>query len=152
MISIRPIEKRDHAACVAVTETLPRWFTPDARERAIPTDLRHQDGFLAESDGCVVGFITLYVAEGRLNIGWLAVRQDCRRQGIGGMLLSQAEAFAAELGLREIATSTLGGSVGDEPYQQTRAFYFRHGFAIYQRNQTDNPECPEEIRIAKNIT
>ncbi len=151
MISIRHIEKRDHRACVAVTETLTGWFTPDAQERAIPTDLRYQDGLLAESDGCVVGFISLYVAEGRLNIGWLAVHRDYHRQGIGAGLLARAEALAAEMGLDEIATHTLGDSVEYEPYEQTRAFYSKHGFEIYQRNRTDNSECPEEIRIKKTV-
>jgi len=151
MISVRPIEERDHAACVAVVKTLTGWFTDDAQERAVPTDLRYQRGFLAESDGRVLGFITLFVAEGRLNIGWLAVHRDYHRQGIGGRLVARAEEAAAEMGLTELATCTLGDSVRYEPYEQTRAFYFKHGFRVYQRNKTDNPECPEEIRIKKTV-
>ena len=148
---IRSIQPQDHAACVAVVKTLTGWFSPDAQDRAVPADLKYQQGFLAESDGRVVGFITLFVAEGRLNIGWLAVRRDYHRQGIGGKLLARAEQRAAELGLSELATYTLGDSVEYKPYEMTRAFYFKHGFQIYQRNKTDNSECPEEIKIKKRI-
>lgn len=150
-MNVRSIEPQDHAACVAVVKTLTDWFTPDAQDRAVPADLKYQQGFLAESEGRVLGFVTLFVAEGRLNIGWLAVRRDCHRQGIGGKLLARAAHRAAELGLSELATYTLGDSVEYEPYETTRSFYFKHGFQIYQRNKTDNPECPEEYKIRKRI-
>ena len=51
-----------------------------------------------------------------------------------------------------IATVTLGESVDYPPYEATRAFYKKHGFAVYQRNQTDNPNCPEELKLKKVIT
>ena len=152
MISVRSIEARDHPACVAVVKTLTGWFSADAQVRAIPADLRYQLGFLAESDGRVVGFITLFVDEGRLNIGWIVVHKDYHRQGIGGKLIVCAEQAAADMGLTELATYTLGDSVDYEPYEATRAFYFKHGFQVYQRNKTDNPGCPEEIKIKKEIT
>jgi GNAT superfamily N-acetyltransferase len=136
---------------VAVVKTLTGWFTEDAQQRAVPADLKYQRGFLAELDRRVVGFITLFVAEGRLNIGWLAVHRDYHRRGIGGKLVARAEKLAVEMGLTEIATYTLGDSVDFEPYEQTRAFYFKLGFRVYQRNKTDNPECPEEIRIKKTV-
>ena len=94
MISIRPTEEIDHAACLAVARTLTEWFTEDAQERAVPVDMKHQRGFLAESSGRVVGFITLFVAEGRLNIGWRAVHRDHHRRGIGGRLVARAEELA----------------------------------------------------------
>jgi len=148
---IRSIQPEDHAGCVGVVRTLTGWFTPDAQDRAVPIDLEHQLGFLAESDGQILGFVTLFVAEGRLNIGWLAVHRDYHHKGIGAKLLARAERCTAELGLTELATYTLGDNVDYEPYEATRAFYFRHGFQVYQRNQTDNPECPEEIKLRKRI-
>ena len=53
--------------------------------------------------------------------------------------------------IEEITTDTLGDSVDYAPYEGTRAFYFKHGFQIYQRAQTDNPGCPEEIKIRKRV-
>lgn len=151
MISIRPIEVEDHPGCVAIGETLAEWFNDYARGKAIPTDLKHQYGFLAESGGQIVGFITLFVCEGRLNISWIAVHKDFHRHGAGGKLIERAEQAAADMGLNELATWTLGDGVDYEPYQRTRSFYMKHGFRVYQRSKTDNPDCLEEIKIKKEI-
>ena len=102
MIDIRSIQEDDHAEILAVAEALSEWFDEDARGRAMPADLRHQEGFVALADGRVVGFITTFVAEGRLNIGWLGVRPDCQRKGIGSQLLARAEELARQKGLTEI--------------------------------------------------
>jgi GNAT superfamily N-acetyltransferase len=148
---IRPLLPEHHPGILALVETLPEWFDADARGRAIPVDIRHQDGFIAVEGDQVVGFVTLFVSEGRLNIGWLGVRLDRHGRGIGTALLNSAEDFARQNGLKEIATFTLGDGVDYEPYEATRAFYFRKGFAVYQRSTTDNPGCPEEIRLRKAI-
>jgi GNAT superfamily N-acetyltransferase len=151
MIETRPIQEQDHPGILALAEALPEWFDSDARGRAIPADLRHQDGFVALSGGEIVGFITLFFAEGRLNIGWLGVRPDCQNKGIGSRLLVCAEDFGRQHGATEIATYTLGDNVDYRPYEATRQFYFNRGFTIYQRSTTDNPGCPEEIKIKKQI-
>jgi GNAT superfamily N-acetyltransferase len=111
MIETRQIEKQDHPGILAVAEALPDWFDEDARRRAIPADLWHQDGFVALTEGQIVGFITLFVSEGRLNIGWLGTRLDCHRDGIGSQLLACAEEFGRQHGLKEMATYTLGDGV-----------------------------------------
>ena len=151
MVTFRSIEPEDHAAILTLVDSLPEWFTDHARNHSIPVDLKHQRGILAELNERVVGFITLFVSEGRLNIGWLGVNKDCQRQGIGSRLIEQAEETASSMGLNELATSTLGESVEYPPYEITRSFYMKHGFKVYQRNKTDNPSCPEEIKISKKI-
>ena len=151
MIETRQLKQEDLPAVLEVAESLPEWFDADARNRSIPIDVKHQEGFAATVEGAVVGFITLFVAEGRLNIGWLGVRPDHQNQGVGTELLKQAEAFGRRQSLSELATYTLGDGVDYKPYEATREFYFRRGFVIYQRNKTDNPGCPEEIKIKKQI-
>ena len=151
MIETRPLQEQDRIGILALTEALPEWFNADARTRAIPTDLLHQHGFVALSDGEIVGFITLFFAEGRLNIGWLGVKPECQRIGIGTRLLACAEEYGRRYGVAEIATYTLGDRVDYEPYERTRKFYFKLGFTVFQRSTTDNPGCPEEIRIKKQI-
>ena len=141
----------DHSSVLALVAALPEWFDEHARTKAIPVDLSYQQGFVAESDEKIVGFITLYVAEGRLNIGWIAVDRDYQRRGIGGRLLAQAEQVARDMAIQELATCTLGDGVDYQPYESTRAFYLKHGFEVYQRNRTDNPSCPEEIKILKRV-
>ncbi len=93
--------------------------------------------------------MTLYVAEGKLTIGWLGVHCELHRQGIGRLLLDKAEEAAKQMGIRELSLYTLGDGVDYEPYERTRQFYFAHGFQVYQRSQTDNEGCPEEIKLSK---
>ncbi len=148
---IRSIRDTDHEGIQELVDELPEWFDEDARHRAIPRDLQNQDGFVALYEGHIVGFITLFFAEGRLNIGWLGVRRDYHGRGIGSALLRHAEESGRRHGIEEIATVTLGATVDYEPYEATRRFYFRKGFEVYQRNTTDNPGCPEEIKLKKTI-
>jgi GNAT superfamily N-acetyltransferase len=150
-VSVRPLSESDYANVDEIIAGLPEWFDERARTTSIPIDIRHQRGFVAEHLGKVVGFITLYVAEGKLNIGWLGVQHDLHRQGIGRLLLDKAAEVARHLGVRELATYTLGDGVDYEPYERARQFYFANGFQIYQRSQTDNDGCPEEIKISKVI-
>ncbi|MFX1537217.1 MAG: GNAT family N-acetyltransferase [Promethearchaeota archaeon] len=151
MIETRPIRDADCAAIVNVAEALPEWFDEDARGRAMPIDLRHQQGFVALSGRQVVGFVTLFFAEGRVNIGWLGVHPEHQRKGIGAMLLRCAEEVGLQHGITEISAYTLGSGVDYEPYERTRRFYFSQGFEIYQTSKTDNPGCSEEIKIKKEI-
>ena len=151
MVGIRPLRLKDKGDAIRVAQALPEWFDADSRNRAIPIDLRFQDGYVAEEGVQILGFITLYVAEGRMNIGWMGVMPGCQGQGIGGRLIAAAENHCREKGISELATYTLGDGVDYAPYEATRAFYFSKGFKIYQRSQTDNPGCPEEIKIMKNV-
>ena len=146
---IRALVEADYSEVIEVVAGLPDWFDDTARTISVPIDIRHQCGFVAERQGKVVGFITLYVAEGKLNIGWLGVQSDLHRQGIGRLLLDKAEEVARQLGVRVLALYTLGEGVDYEPYERTRRFYFANGFQVYQRSQTDNPSCPEEIKLSK---
>ncbi|MBI5119187.1 GNAT family N-acetyltransferase [Candidatus Poribacteria bacterium] len=151
MIAIRPLSQDDCDAVVGIADNLPEWFDEHARHAAIPIDAKHQNGFLAFDQGQAVGFATYFVAEGKLTIGWLGVRKSHQRKGIGKTMLLEMESKARELGIPEIATYTLGDGIDYPPYEQTRAFYFKNGFRVYQRGTTDNPGCPEEIRISKKI-
>ena len=150
-IKIRLLTRQDWDAVIRIAQALPEWFDNDALQRAIPVDLRFQEGLVAEEGGEILGFITLYVDLGRVNIGWMGVLPSWHGQGIGGCLIAAAEDFCRERGIEELATYTLGDSVDYPPYAATRAFYFSQGFTVYQRSQTDNPGCPEEIKIKKTV-
>ena len=93
----------------------------------------------------MIGFITLYVTEGRLHIGLARRKQAVAKAGTWEPVTEAAESKARELGVDELATYTLGESVAYPPYEATRSFYWKHGFKVYKRSKTDNPGCPEEI-------
>ncbi|MBU0716824.1 MAG: GNAT family N-acetyltransferase [Planctomycetes bacterium] len=150
-VTIRQIEEADYPTIAGIVSDLPEWFDVTAREHSIPVDIGHPCGVVAVADGNTVGFVTGYVADGRLNIGWQGVRRDWHRRGVGGLLLARVEKLAVELGNPEVVTYTLGEGVDYPPYEATRQFYCKHGFEVYQRNRTDNPSCPEEIRLRKTL-
>ena len=150
-IQILPLEEEHYSGILTVAEGLPEWFDEHARSKSIPIDIRHQEGFVAVSGQRVVGFVTHYVAEGRLHIGWLGVDREFHRQGIGSRLVAAAEMRAQDMGIDELATYTLGESVEYEPYELTRRFYWKCGFSVYKRARTDNPGCPEEIWLSKQV-
>lgn len=57
---------------------------------------------------------------------------------------------AAGHGIGEVATWVVGDSVAYEPYVETRKFYEAHGFKVYRKNRTDNPDCSEEYLVSKS--
>lgn len=137
---------------VAIAQSLPEWFDDSARNIQIPTDVKYHDGFIAIIDGHSVGFVTLYVGQGRLNISWMGVLREYHRLGIGEALLRAVVERAAALGIPEVGTYTLGDSVEYLPYERTRSFYYKNGFRVYKRSTTDDPGCPEEIWLTRNVT
>ncbi len=137
---------------VAIAQSLPEWFGDSARNIQIPTDVKYHDGFIAMVDGHAVGFVTLYVAQGRLNISWMGVLREHQRLGIGEALLRAVVERAVALGITEVGTYTLGDGVDYLPYERTRSFYYKNGFRVYKRSTTDNPGCPEEIWLTKDVT
>ncbi len=150
-VTIRKAVEADYPGILSVAQNLPEWFDERARQVAIPTDIRHQDVFVAIAPDGVLGFITLYVSEGRLNIGWIGVRKSHRRRSIGQQLLKKGEERARAMGISQIAVTTLGDNVDYPPYAQTRSFYMKNGFVEYQRSTTDNPGCPEELKLVKPL-
>ena len=149
-MEVRKTREKDFKEICDILFSLLEWFDENAR-KAIPVDLQYQKGFVAVEDGKVVGFVTYYVAEGAVVIGWMGVRKEFHRKGIGSRLLARLVERTREMGIGRIATYTLGDSVKYAPYERTRQFYFKHGFRVYQRSKTDNPSCPEEIRLKLEI-
>ena len=106
---IRKLTDKDHVDLIEISESLSEWFDQSAGRKSIPVDIRHQCGYAAIIGSAVVGFITLYIAEGRLNIGWLGVHREFQGRLIGKALLQKAEDQARKLAIGEIELYTLNG-------------------------------------------
>jgi len=81
----------------------------------------------AEQGGRVVGyscFGEIACTDGSFDLYWIAVHNDCRSQGIGGILLEKTEALIAGRKGRIIWVETSG----QEKYLPTRKFYLRCGY------------------------
>jgi ribosomal protein S18 acetylase RimI-like enzyme len=81
----------------------------------------------AEQGGRTVGYCCygeIACTEGSYDLYWIAVRDDCRSQGIGKILLEKTEALIAGLQGRVIWVETSG----QKKYLSTRNFYLRNGY------------------------
>jgi len=81
----------------------------------------------AEQGGRVVGYSCygeIACSEGSFDLYWIAVHDDCRNQGIGGILLGKTEELIAGLKGRVIWVETSGR----DKYLPTRKFYLRCGY------------------------
>jgi predicted N-acetyltransferase YhbS len=98
--------------------------------------------FVAESNGTIIGTVTLYKSSpdsrcewyrnpGVCYFGQFAVRPDLQRNGIGSRLYKHIEASARSLGAAELALDTAEGAV------HLRQWYERLGFRFIQFTSWD---------------
>jgi predicted N-acetyltransferase YhbS len=129
---LRGLTVDDAAACDAIVASLPYHFGNERGIAACARAVRSQEGFVAEIDEQVVGFLTFEDRSAEsAEITWMAVRADHRRRGIGRSLIEHASANLAARGVRFVSVLTLAPSVPDDVpdgYEGTRRFYRAVGF------------------------
>lgn len=81
---------------------------------------------IAESDGELVGLLSLAIDRGEATIVLLSVYPDFQGKGVGTALLAAADEFADERGLSFLRAATTNDDI-PQLY-----FYQRHGFAFYE--------------------
>ena len=81
---------------------------------------------IAESDGALVGLLSLAIDRGELAVVLLSVYPDFQGKRVGSTLLTSADAFAAKRGLPFMRVA-----VTNDDIPQLH-FYQRHGFSIYE--------------------
>jgi GNAT superfamily N-acetyltransferase len=133
-ITVRPLERRDAASCDEIVESLPYHFGNVAGRADCSDAVRSQRGFVVDDDG-VVGFLTFEPHfDDAIEITWMAVRADRRRQGIGRLLIEQVVDQAVADHRRLLIALTVSPSDGpdeiEDGYQATRAFYRANGFFV----------------------
>ena len=129
-----------------IAAALPDWFSQSGI-RFMRADLRYQYGFVAEDDNKqVVGFISFFVNQGKAEIGWIGIRPDFHRRGVGRSLLHRLVRELEPTQVSELYVHTLGDAVDYEPYEGTRKFYRQMGFQDFRRiANPGNPDCEEEL-------
>ena len=117
---LRPLSPKDAEGCDAVILSLPYHFGIEAGREACARAVRTSDGWVAEADGRVVGFLTVRPSyEQALEITWMAVHADHRRRGIGRALID-ALADPPPAGVRYLVVTTLSEASPEDRRGQLR--------------------------------
>ncbi len=101
--------------------------------------------FIAEEDGELLGYLSMYTVAGEGDICNIAVEENRRRQGTGSALMANAEAFAEVEGLESLILEVRASNA------PAIRLYEKHGFRPVGRrkNYYRKPE-EDAILYAKN--
>lgn len=149
-VTVRRGLPNDADAIFRIAQSLLGWFTPRGAEM-IRLDLNTHTALVAMEAADIVGFLTYFTYEGIGRIGWLGVRPDHHRHGIGRALVTAFEQEMRTIGIDKVEVYTLGDGVEYEPYVRTRNFYRAVGFRDHRIIKRDNPSCPEELVLRKHL-
>lgn len=118
------------AECEAVLRTLPRWFGIEPALLMYARDSATMPTFAFEDEaGALAAFLTLHEHfADAWEIHCVAVRAQVRGQGLGSCLLTHAETWLVQRGVRFLQVKTVAATSPSAEYAQTRAFYARRGF------------------------
>lgn len=139
------------ALCVPIIRSLPAWFGIEEAITGYANEIDHLPTFLARTPEKVIGFLSLklhnpYSAE----IYVMGILPEAHRQGIGKMLMDEAQKWLRTQNVEYLQVKTLGPSDSDENYAGTRGFYQAMGFRpLEELKQIWNEENPCLILIKK---
>lgn len=127
---IVPLHERYAESCVEVVRTLPEWFSYPGALDDVGKAAASQEGFVAlDASNETVGFVAVKANFHEcLEITYLAIRADHRREGLGRALVKSVRDHALSAGSQSVCLLTLGLSADSEPYRDTVAFYESVGF------------------------
>jgi ribosomal protein S18 acetylase RimI-like enzyme len=151
---IRDLEEKDWPKILTIVKKLRGWFDNVALTFEIPNDLKFHNGFVAVSNGAIVGFLSYSSLEGEVFISWIGVDPDFQKCGIGSSLIQKLEKILLENGIDKLKVETLSENVEYKPYEKTRSFYKKLGFTKAEYRKTISKETKEEIELVtfrKNI-
>ncbi|MBX9592531.1 MAG: GNAT family N-acetyltransferase [Hyphomonadaceae bacterium] len=115
--------------CASILSELPEWFgIPEANADFVRM-AESEGAWTAESSGETLGIMLLVDRKySAMEVYLLAVRPRVHRRGVGRTLVNRACSVARGAGKRYLTVKTLGPSISDAPYRETRAFYVAMGF------------------------
>ena len=127
---IVPLHERYAPSCVEVVRSLPDWFGYPGALEDVGKAASTQSGFVSvDAANEVVGFVAMQPTfHESLEITYLAIRADHRREGLGRSLVRSVRDYALSTGSQSVCLLTLGPSADSAPYRETIAFYESVGF------------------------
>lgn len=145
-----PIRVLNHAidaeACDAIIASLPDWFGLEEGIREAAEAARSHEGWVSESGGEVVGFLTVVPRYATTaEVSWMAVHRDHRGRGHGRAMIAAAREDLASREVRLLLVKTLSPRHPDPGYGETRAFYRSVGFVPVMELDIWGPDNPCQL-------
>jgi ribosomal protein S18 acetylase RimI-like enzyme len=132
----------------SLTARLPQWFGQPDSNLHYAEQAERLENRVARIDGQSAGLLLLERhSPASAEIYWLGVDPDHHRRGIGRALIESVERHLRDEKARFLFVTTLHPEVDHEPYQRTRAFYERLGFA-FVLPADQGPLGPSRDRLA----
>lgn len=147
-LTVRSIKTEDIPACIKILRNLPQWFGIEESILEYGQNLRSLDGFVAEHEGSIVGFVGLKrYGQFSIEIDVVGVQPDLRRSGVGRTLLKYVETNAITPLTRLLHMKTLAPSDPDENYAQTRAFWEANGYIAMDAHNLWGEANPCQVMV-----
>lgn len=132
-IVVRPLRPADADACDAIILGHPDFFGHEGGRQECACAVRSQDGWVADSGGCVLGFATWEARTAETaELTWAAIARERRHEGIGTGIV---EALVADVRARGFSLCLVMTSAGQNPpqpgadtYEPSRRFWRARGF------------------------
>ena len=149
-MKIRKATGKDLKESIKIAKELKEWFTKEAIKN-MQIDFETNNLIVAIDKNKVVGFLCYNSYEGFIQLVWMGIKRGCQNKGVGTALLNWLVKFSRGIGAKEIEAETLPATYKYEPYNQTRAFYKKHGFKELYIKPPKRKGWDKQVVMAKRM-
>lgn len=149
-MNIRKASDKEKKESLRIAESLKEWFNKDGM-KSMKIDFAMNHVIVAKEKEKVLGFLSYTTYSGKMLLLWMGVRKQSQRLGVGKDLLNWLVEEARRLRLYSIEVETLPEEDVYEPYERTRAFYYKNGFerVLYKKARVKGWD--DQIVLEKKI-
>lgn len=138
--------------CDKILRSLPKWFGIESSIVDYVKDVAIMETWASYSNNELNGFISVNkhnTATAEIHV--IGVSESFHKQGIGKLLIQEAEKYLAEQDFKYLTVKTLSELRSDENYEKTRHFYLAMGFSPVEVFKTLWGEHNPCLLMIKNI-
>ena len=149
-MNIRKASDKEKKEAIKIAESLKEWFNKDGM-KSMKIDFAMNHVVVAKEKEKVLGFLSYTTYSGKMLLLWMGVRKQSQRSGVGKDLLNWLVEEARRLRLYSIEVETLPEEDVYEPYERTRAFYYKNGFERILYKKARVKGWDDQIVLEKKI-
>ena len=138
--------------CDKILRSLPKWFGIESSIVDYVKDVATMETWASYSNNELNGFISINkhnTATAEIHV--IGVAEAFHKQGIGKLLIQEAEKYLAKQNFKYLTVKTLSELRSDENYEKTRHFYLAMGFSPVEVFKTLWGEHNPCLLMIKNV-